>query len=157
MNIYTGTVRKIEIEELPPYNPYKYWGGDVMEVFVVAQIEIDGLSAYFKVMAGTHSVRTGGPFAISLYQIGEKNPWVHELNKDKSVASPGVQAQNRLELKVHVGDTISVRARQKGEERTSRKGNRYISLTHVKFSPDSGPVRDDSLASGSTPEPATTL
>jgi len=140
MKTYTGIIRKVEITIKPPYNPYKYWGGGTMEIWVEGQLDLvnqteshDGITAYFKKMVGTHHIASGGPFAINCYSINRDCPWVVELNKDKSVASPGTPSANKLELKLQVGDTLTINARPKGEVQTSRKGNRYVALTHVKY------------------------
>lgn len=132
---FTGTIKTLEIKIQPPFNRFQYWGGNTDEIFVFGSIELQGgITAYFKKMCGTHSIRSGGPFAINLYMVSDEGKgWVTEFNADKSVASPGVQARNRLALNFQAGDTISLSARVKGEEKVSRKGNRYVSLTHVKL------------------------
>ena len=128
----TGTVRSIKLKTRAPYKR-NYYSPEALEFYADVELETEEDMVYFKTPAVTRHIATGGPFAIVSYRFpASGNKFLVETGEN-SVASPGRPNDNVLELTVKAGDTITVDGRLKANK-TSQKGNKYRSLTHVVLS-----------------------
>ena len=129
----TGTVRSIKLKTRAPYHPNYNKNSSVLEFYADVELETEEDVVYFKTPAVTRRITNGGPFAVVHYSFPAKgNKFLVETGEHR-VASPGKPNDNVLKLTVKAGDTITVDGRLKANK-TSQKGNKYRSLTHVALS-----------------------
>jgi hypothetical protein len=97
---------------------------------------------YFRTPSTEMDVTNAGSAAIVTFNDTEydeqlkewvwpaNHPWFHQVGT-RAVATVDQPNDVRLEPKIHVGDTITIRGRVK-REATSKRGNGYRVLSHVK-------------------------
>ncbi len=134
--VVEGVVEKADLETRAPFRRNFYAMGETVEFYLNVCVRLpDGSAAYFNSVNATRTVVSccgdGIAAAVVTHRVeGEAAKWLAEVNRDKSVVTPGVTNENKLVPLVKVGDTVRVMGRLK-MHRISRHGKRYVVLTHV--------------------------
>jgi hypothetical protein len=130
----TGRLERAELKRQKPFHPSYYGSREQYDIFLDCQLTTDeGETVYFKSPHVNQSIASGGPFAINVYVIKNNAAgWFRELNADKSVASPGVPAENSLEPLFRCGQRITISGSVKAR-RVSQRNRPYVVLNRVKF------------------------
>lgn len=130
----TGVVRRAEIKTRTPFDPYigRYSPNtEFLEFYGDFAVETETDTVYFKSPGVMRRVTCGGPIAIVTFALAKTNKFLREVGEN-SVAEAGRPNDNRLELNIREGETVTITGRLKAEK-VSRSGNPYRTLTHCKL------------------------
>lgn len=129
----TGVVERADLIERAPFSRNRYMPGVETELVLDVCLRLpDGSAVYFKTVAARKVVASVPGAAVVTHTLdAEPAKWMKEVNKDRSVATPGVPNDNKVVSLVNVGDTVRVTGRVKADK-VSRLGKSYRLLNWVR-------------------------
>ena len=143
-----GVVERADLETRDPFHRNFYAMGETKEYYLSVALKLDdGRAVYFNTAPATRTVVSvcgeGIAAAVVTYRVeGGAKQWLREERGETGgVATPGVPNDNKVVPLVKVGDRVRVMGRVKAHKE-SRRGNVYVSLTHVERDPHANATSD---------------